>query len=80
MWIANSNKQSFISMAIHGQSLFRLNYPLKMFKWHHMCGSWNGKTGEWQLWVRAERVGRGFHNRVCIIFFLNSTKHKTKDN
>lgn len=29
-----------------------------------MCNSWNGNTGEWQLWVNAERVGRGFHNRV----------------
>uniref|UniRef100_A0A336MZ13 CSON010308 protein n=1 Tax=Culicoides sonorensis TaxID=179676 RepID=A0A336MZ13_CULSO len=64
MWIANTNKQSFISMAVHGQSLYRLNYPLKMFQWHHMCSSWNGKTGEWQLWVKAERVGRGFHNRL----------------
>lgn len=43
---------------------YRLNYPLKLRKWHHMCTSWNGKTGEWQLWVKAERVGRGFHNRV----------------
>lgn len=43
----------------------RLNYPLKLRKWHHACASWNGKTGEWQLWVKAERVGRGFHNRVC---------------
>lgn len=32
--------------------------------WHHACTSWNGKTGEWQIWVKAERVGRGFHNRV----------------
>lgn len=44
---------------------YRLNYPLKLRKWHHACVSWNGKTGEWQLWVKAERVGRGFHNRVC---------------
>lgn len=43
----------------------RLNYPLKLRNWHHACASWNGKTGEWQLWVKAERVGRGFHNRVC---------------
>lgn len=41
-----------------------LNYPLKMRYWHHACTSWNGKTGEWQMWVKAERVGRGFHNRV----------------
>lgn len=32
--------------------------------WHHVCASWNGKTGEWQLWVKGERIGRGFHNRV----------------
>lgn len=46
-------------------SVHRLNYPLKLRKWHHACASWNGKSGEWQLWVKAERVGRGFHNRVC---------------
>lgn len=44
----------------------RLNYPLKLRTWHHACASWNGKTGEWQLWVKAERVGRGFHNRVSM--------------
>lgn len=38
-----------------------------MRKWHHACTSWNGKTGEWQLWIKAERVGRGFHNRVSHI-------------
>lgn len=44
--------------------LHRLNYPFRMQKWHHVCSSWNGKTGEWQVWIKAERVGRGFHNRV----------------
>ncbi|XP_037035379.1 uncharacterized protein LOC119073785 isoform X2 [Bradysia coprophila] len=63
-WIANSKGASFFSLAVHGQSLFRLNYPVRMRKWHHACASWNGKTGEWQLWVKAERVGRGFHNRI----------------
>lgn len=48
----------------------RLNYPLKLRKWHHACVSWNGKTGEWQLWVKAERVGRGFHNRVSMHIFV----------
>lgn len=43
---------------------FRLNYPLRMRQWHHMCSSWNGKTGEWQVWLKAERIGRGFHNSV----------------
>lgn len=61
---------------------FRLNYPLKMRKWHHACTSWNGKTGEWQLWIKAERVGRGFHNRVShkifkFFFFNNNWKQKT---
>ncbi|XP_055389207.1 uncharacterized protein LOC129618459 [Condylostylus longicornis] len=64
LWVANAKGSSYISMAIHGQQIFRLNYPLKMRKWHHVCSSWNGKTGEWQLWVKAERVGRGFHNRL----------------
>ncbi|XP_058838121.1 uncharacterized protein LOC131693880 [Topomyia yanbarensis] len=64
LWIANTPGMSFISLAIHGQSLFRLNYPFKIRHWHHVCASWNGKTGEWQLWIKAERVGRGFHNRL----------------
>jgi hypothetical protein len=71
-WIANANStQSFISLAVRGHSLYRLNYPLAMKKWHHMCTSWNGKTGEWQLWVKSERVGRGFYNRVSEIKFLS---------
>lgn len=64
LWVANVNASSFISLAVRGHSLYRLNYPLAMKKWHHMCTSWNGKTGEWQLWVSSERVGRGFYNRV----------------
>jgi hypothetical protein len=63
-WVANVNRSSFISLAVHGQSLYRLNYPMFMKKWHHACTSWNGKTGEWQLWIKSERVGRGFHNRL----------------
>lgn len=64
LWIANARGSSFISLAVHGQSLFRLNYPFRMRMWHHACASWNGKTGEWQVWIKAERVGRGFHNRL----------------
>ncbi|XP_059622532.1 uncharacterized protein LOC132265775 [Phlebotomus argentipes] len=64
MWVANAKGSSFLSLAVHGQSLYRLNYPLKFRQWHHACTSWNGKTGEWQLWIKAERVGRGFHNRL----------------
>ncbi|EDW25860.1 GL14269 [Drosophila persimilis] len=44
--------------------MYRLNYPLRMRQWHHMCTSWNGKTGEWQAWLKAERIGRGFHNSL----------------
>ncbi|GAB0099547.1 uncharacterized protein DMENIID0001_154220 [Sergentomyia squamirostris] len=64
LWVANAKGSSFISLAVHGQSLYRLNYPLRFRQWHHACTSWNGKTGEWQLWIKAERVGRGFHNRL----------------
>lgn len=49
---------------MEGHTFFRLNYPLRLKKWYHTCQSWNGKTGEWQIWVNAERVGRGFHNRL----------------
>lgn len=66
-WISNVNAtQSFISLAVRGHSLFRLNYPMRMKQWHHTCTSWNGKTGEWQLWVKSDRVGRGFYNRVSV--------------
>ncbi|XP_020805893.1 uncharacterized protein LOC110182207 [Drosophila serrata] len=64
IWVANAQNSSFLSMAIKGQQMFRLNYPLKMRQWHHMCSSWNGKTGEWQAWLKAERIGRGFHNSL----------------
>ncbi|XP_059059870.1 uncharacterized protein LOC131853078 [Achroia grisella] len=63
-WISNTNEASYFSLAVHGQTFFRLNYPLKLNTWYHSCQSWNGKTGEWQIWVNAERVGRGFHNRL----------------
>ncbi|XP_067635400.1 uncharacterized protein b6 [Eurosta solidaginis] len=63
-WVSNSKNSSFISMAIKGQQVFRLNYPLRVRQWHHQCSSWNGKTGEWQVWMKKERVGRGFHNAL----------------
>ncbi|EDW82637.1 uncharacterized protein Dwil_GK25027 [Drosophila willistoni] len=64
IWVANAQNSSFLSMAIKGQQMYRLNYPLRMRQWHHMCSSWNGKTGEWQAWLKAERIGRGFHNSL----------------
>lgn len=63
-WIENSPQKTYYSMAINGHTIYRLNYPEKLFKWYHVCQSWNGHTGEWQLWVNAERVGRGFYNLV----------------
>ncbi|XP_050360656.1 uncharacterized protein LOC126780321 isoform X1 [Nymphalis io] len=63
-WISNTKEASYFSMAVHGQTFFRLNYPLKLNTWYHACQSWNGRTGEWQIWVNGERVGRGFHNRL----------------
>ncbi|XP_055846049.1 uncharacterized protein LOC129911989 [Episyrphus balteatus] len=63
-WIANSKNSSFVSMAIRGQQVYRLNYPLRTRQWHHICTSWNGKSGEWQVWLKAERIGRGFHNAL----------------
>ena len=73
-WVSNVNSSSFVTLAVRGYSLYRLGYPLQMKKWHHTCTSWNGKTGEWQLWVKNERVGRGFYNRVSelIAFIINS--------
>ncbi|XP_070499930.1 uncharacterized protein b6 [Chironomus tepperi] len=63
-WVSNVNSSSFVTLAVRGYSLYRLGYPFQMKKWHHTCTSWNGKTGEWQLWVKSERVGRGFYNRL----------------
>lgn len=51
-------------MSVDGHTLYRLNYPLRLNRWYHSCQSWNGRTGEWQVWINAERVGRGFHNLV----------------
>ncbi|GBP90811.1 hypothetical protein EVAR_64796_1 [Eumeta japonica] len=29
-WISNTKQESYFSMAVHGQTFFRLNYPLKL--------------------------------------------------
>ncbi|CAG9823607.1 unnamed protein product [Phaedon cochleariae] len=63
-WISNTDRSSYFSMSVAGHTFYRLNYPLRLNRWYHTCQSWNGKTGEWQVWVNAERVGRGFHNRL----------------
>lgn len=63
-WISNTQRSSYYMMNIDGHNLYRLNYPLRLNKWYHSCQSWNGRTGEWQVWVNDERVGRGFNNRL----------------
>ncbi|XP_071874524.1 pentraxin-related protein b6 [Bombus fervidus] len=63
-WVANTARSSYYMMNIDGHNLYRLNYPLRLNKWYHSCQSWNGRTGEWQIWVNDERVGRGFNNRL----------------
>lgn len=65
-WVSNTDRSSYFSLAVEGHTFYRLNYPLRLNRWYHTCQSWNGKTGEWQIWVNAERVGRGFHNRVSV--------------
>jgi len=64
-WIENKPDKTYYSLAINGHTIYRINYPEKLFKWYHVCQSWNGHTGEWQLWINSERVGRGFYNLVC---------------
>jgi len=63
-WIENKPDKTYYSLAINGHTIYRINYPEKLFKWYHVCQSWNGHTGEWQLWINSERVGRGFYNLV----------------
>ncbi|CAG9859038.1 unnamed protein product [Phyllotreta striolata] len=63
-WISNTERSSYFSLVVEGHTFYRLNYPFRLNRWYHTCQSWNGKTGEWQIWVNAERVGRGFHNRL----------------
>ncbi|XP_012285014.1 uncharacterized protein LOC105702210 [Orussus abietinus] len=63
-WVANTPRSSYYMMNVDGHNLYRLNYPLRLNKWYHSCQSWNGRTGEWQIWVNDERVGRGFNNRL----------------
>ena len=63
-WVTATDRSTYFSMSVDGHTLYRLNYPLRLNRWYHSCQSWNGRTGEWQVWVNAERVGRGFHNLV----------------
>lgn len=63
-WVSTTSRSNYWSLSVAGHTFYRLNYPLRLHRWYHSCASWNGLTGEWQLWVNAERVGRGFHNRV----------------
>ncbi|KAK5646906.1 hypothetical protein RI129_005370 [Pyrocoelia pectoralis] len=63
-WVSNTERSSYFSLSVGGHTFYRLNYPLRLNRWYHTCQSWNGRTGEWQIWVNAERVGRGFHNRL----------------
>ncbi|XP_066150636.1 uncharacterized protein b6 [Euwallacea fornicatus] len=62
--VTNTDRSSYFSFTVDGHTFYRLNYPIRLNRWYHTCQSWNGKTGEWQIWVNAERVGRGFHNRL----------------
>ncbi|CAH1726566.1 unnamed protein product [Aphis gossypii] len=64
-WIENKPDKTYYSLAINGHTIYRINYPEKLFKWYHVCQSWNGHTGEWQLWINSERVGRGFYNLMA---------------
>ncbi|XP_058809750.1 uncharacterized protein LOC131674950 [Phymastichus coffea] len=63
-WVANTQRSSYFMLNVDGHNLYRLNYPLRLNRWYHSCQSWNGRTGEWQIWVNDERVGRGFNNRL----------------
>ncbi|XP_011881276.1 PREDICTED: uncharacterized protein LOC105569427 [Vollenhovia emeryi] len=63
-WVANTPRSSYYMLNVNGHTLYRLNYPLRLNKWYHSCQSWNGRTGEWQIWINDERVGRGFNNRL----------------
>jgi len=63
-WVSSTDRSTYYSMSVDGHTLYRLNYPLRLNRWYHSCQSWNGRTGEWQVWINSERVGRGFHNLV----------------
>ncbi|GLV37738.1 b6 [Carabus blaptoides fortunei] len=63
-WVSNTERSSYFSLSVNGHTFYRLNYPLRLNRWYHSCQSWNGRTGEWQIWVNGERTGRGFHNRL----------------
>ncbi|CAH2267106.1 jg25263, partial [Pararge aegeria aegeria] len=62
IWSLSSNKKKLVACkaGIRAKVLRDNDFEC----WYHSCQSWNGKTGEWQIWVNAERVGRGFHNRL----------------
>lgn len=72
----NSPTKSFYVLAINDHILYRINHPIKLHKWYHTCQSWNGKTGEWQLWVNGERVGRGYYNLVSTVLIIATSSVK----
>lgn len=72
-WIENKPDKTYYSLAINGHTIYRINYPEKLFKWYHVCQSWNGHSGEWQLWINSERVGRGFYNLVSSAALICNT-------
>ncbi|XP_046984223.1 uncharacterized protein LOC124554202 [Schistocerca americana] len=64
VWVSSTQRSNYWQMSVNGHTFYRLNYPLRLHRWYHSCASWNSQTGEFQLWVNDERVGRGFHNRL----------------
>jgi hypothetical protein len=76
-WVSNTEKSSFYTLSIAGTPIYRVNYPVRLHRWYHSCQSWNGRTGEWQLWVNSERVGRGFYNIVSIIHSKTKIYYKS---
>lgn len=58
-------------LSVNDHTIYRINYPIKLFKWYHSCQSWNGNTGEWQIWINNERIARGYYNLVGYITRLS---------
>ena len=56
-WI-NSN-DSTLRMAIRENLVYKVPGHIRKNKWHHICQSWNGLLGEWQIFLDGKRIGRG---------------------
>ncbi|KAK6621884.1 hypothetical protein RUM44_001691 [Polyplax serrata] len=50
---------STLRMAIRESPAFKVPANIRKGKWHHICQSWHGVLGEWQVFLDGKRIGVG---------------------